>query len=108
MDMMYMPDALNAAIQLMEADAVRLKHRNAFNIASMSFDPEGIYQAIKKYVPDFEMGYDIDPLKQAIADSWPDCMDDTCAREEWGWKPHYDLDAMTKDMLEKLRVKLSK
>ena len=108
MDMMYMPDALNAAIQLMEADAVRLKHRNAFNIASMSFDPEGIYQAIKKYVPDFEIGYDIDPLKQAIADSWPDCMDDTCAREEWGWKPHYDLDAMTKDMLEKLRVKLSK
>ena len=108
MDMMYMPDALNAAIQLMEADATRLKHRNAFNIASMSFAPEGIYKAIKKYVPGFEMSYDVDPLKQAIADSWPDCMDDTCAREEWDWQPHYDLDAMTVDMLEKLRVKLNK
>ena len=108
MDMMYMPDALNAAIQLMEADATRLKHRNAFNIASMSFAPEGIYKAIKEYVPGFEMSYDVDPLKQAIADSWPDCMDDTCAREEWDWQPHYDLDAMTVDMLEKLRVKLNK
>lgn len=108
MDMMYMPDALNAAIQLMEADVTRLKHRNAFNIASMSFDPEGIYKAIKKYVPDFEMTYEVDPLKQSIADSWPDCMDDTCAREEWGWKPHYDLDSMTIDMLDKLRVKLNK
>ena len=108
MDMMYMPDALNAAIQLMEADVKRLKHRNAFNIASMSFDPEGIYKAIKKYVPDFEMTYEVDPLKQSIADSWPDCMDDTCAREEWGWKPHYDLDSMTIDMLDKLRVKLNK
>lgn len=108
MDMMYMPDALNAAIQLMEADVTRLKHRNAFNIASMSFDPEGIYKAIKKYVPDFEMTYEVDPLKQSIADSWPDCMDDTCAREEWGWKPHYDLDFMTIDMLDKLRVKLNK
>lgn len=108
MDMMYMPDALNAAIQLMEADVTRLKHRNAFNIASMSFDPEGIYKAIKKYVPDFEMTYEVDPLKQSIADSWPDCMDDTCAREECGWKPHYDLDSMTIDMLDKLRVKLNK
>lgn len=108
MDMMYMPDALNAAIQLMEADVTRLKHRNAFNIASMSFDPEGIYKAIKKCVPDFEMTYEVDPLKQSIADSWPDCMDDTCAREEWGWKPHYDLDSMTIDMLDKLRVKLNK
>ena len=108
MDMMYMPDALNAAIQLMEADVTRLKHRNAFNIASMSFDPEGIYKAIKKYVPDFEMTYEVDPLKQSIADSWPDCMDDTCAREEWGWKPHYDLDSMTIDMIDKLRVKLNK
>ena len=107
MDMMYMPDALNAAIQLMEADPSRLKHRNAFNIASMSFDPEEIYRAIKKRVPGFEMGYEVDPLKQAIADSWPDCMDDSCAREEWGWKPQYDLESMTEDMLEKLRVKLS-
>ncbi len=106
MDMMYMPDALNAAIMLMEANPEKLLHRNAFNIASMSFDPEMIYQAIRKYMPGFEMVYDIDPLKQRIADSWPDRMDDTCAREEWGWKPKYDLDAMTVDMLEKLRLRL--
>ena len=108
MDMMYMPDALNAAITLMEADPARLKHRNAFNIASMSFAPETIYAAIKKHVPDFEMVYDVDPLKQSIADSWPDCMDDSCARAEWDWKPQYDLESMTVDMLEKLRVKLNK
>ena len=106
MDMMYMPDALNAAIQLMEADPAKLIHRNAFNIAAMSFDPEIIYQEIRKHVPSFEMIYDIDPLKQRIADSWPDSLDDTCAREEWGWKPAYDLESMTVDMLEKLRAKL--
>ncbi len=106
MDMMYMPDALNAAISLMEADPKRLKHRNAFNIASMSFDPEEIYRTIKKYVPDFEMAYGVDPLKQSIADSWPDSMDDSCAREEWDWKPQFDLDTMTVDMLEKLKDKL--
>ena len=108
MDMMYMPDALNAAIMLMEADPTKLIHRNAFNIASMSFDPETIYQAIKKHVPQFEMIYDIDPLEQRIADSWPDSLDDTCAREEWGWKPAYNLESMTVDMLEKLREKLKK
>lgn len=108
MDMMYMPDALNAAITLMEADPTKLIHRNAFNIASMSFDPETIYQAIKKHVPEFQMIYDVDPLKQRIADSWPDSLDDTCAREEWGWKPAYDLESMTVDMLEKLREKLKK
>lgn len=108
MDMIYMPDALNAAISLMEADPTRLKHRNAFNIASMSFAPETIYQAIKKYVPDFEMEYRVDPLKQSIADSWPDCLDDTCARQEWDWMPKFDLDSMTKDMLEKLRARINK
>ena len=106
MDMMYMPDALNAAIQLMEADPARLVHRNAFNIASMSFAPEEIYAAIKKYKSDFEMVYDVDPLKQAIASSWPDSLDDTCARQEWDWAPHYDLDSMTRDMLEKLEARL--
>lgn len=105
MDMMYMPDALHAAIQLMEADPSRLKHRNAFNIASMSFDPEIICAQIRKYVPDFEMEYRIDPLRQAIAESWPNMMDDTCAREEWDWAPQYDLDIMTRDMLEKLKQK---
>lgn len=105
MDMMYMPDALHAAIQLMEADPSRLKHRNAFNIASMSFDPEIICAQIRKYLPDFEMEYRIDPLRQAIAESWPNMMDDTCAREEWDWAPQYDLDTMTRDMLEKLKEK---
>lgn len=108
MDMMYMPDALNAAISLMEANPDRLVHRNGFNIASMSFDPEEIYNAIRKYVPDFEMEYDVDPLKQSIAESWPDKMDDSCARAEWDWKPTYDLDSMTVDMLEKLRARLLK
>ena len=108
MDMMYMPDAINAAISLMEADPERLKHRNAFNIASMSFDPEMIYAAIRKHVPDFEMTYQIDPLKQSIADSWPDSLDDSCAREEWDWMPQFDLESMTVEMHEKLRAKLNK
>ena len=77
MDMMYMPDGLHAAISLMEADPTRLVHRNGFNIASMSFDPEEIFNAIKRYKPDFEMEYDVDPLKQGIADSWPDSLDDS-------------------------------
>ena len=108
MDMIYMPDALKASIMLMEADPTRLVHRNAFNIASMSFAPETVFAAIKKHKPDFEMTYDVDPLKQGIADSWPDMMDDSCARNEWDWKPTYDLESMTKDMLEKLAVKLGK
>lgn len=106
MDMMYMPDALNAAISLMEADPTRLVHRNSFNIASMSFDPETIFAAIKKHIPSFEMSYEVDPLKQRIANSWPDSLDDTCARQEWDWKPAFDLESMTADMLEKLSAKL--
>ena len=106
MDMMYMPDGLHAAISLMEADPTRLVHRNGFNIASMSFDPEEIFNAIKRYKPDFEMEYDVDPLKQGIANSWPDSLDDSCARAEWDWKPQYDLDAMTVDMLKNLEAKL--
>ena len=108
MDMMYMPDALNGAIKLMEADPSRLIHRNAFNIASMSFAPETIYEAIRREVPGFVMEYQPDPLKQSIADSWPDSMDDSCARQEWDWKPEYDLEAMTRDMLAKLRARLLK
>lgn len=106
MDMMYMPDALRAAIELMEADPTRLIHHNGFNVASMSFDPERIYAEIKKHKPQFEMVYDVDPLKQSIAESWPDIMDDSCARQEWDWKPQYGLEEMTKDMLEKLALKL--
>ena len=105
MDMMYMPDALRAAIEIMEADPSRLVHRNSFNIASMSFDPEVIYHKIKEYIPEFEMEYQVDPLRQSIADSWPNKLDDTCARVEWDWKPEYNLDGMTRDMIEKLRIK---
>ena len=108
MDMMYMPDALRAAITIMEADPTRLVHHNGFNITAMSFAPETIYAEIKKLKPDFEMVYDVDPLKQSIAESWPDKMDDTCARREWGWAPNYDLRRMTIDMLENLEKKLGK
>lgn len=106
MDMMYMPDALKAATDIMEADPSRLIHRNAFNVASMSFDPEGVLAAIRKYIPDAKMRYEVDPVRQAIADSWPNKMDDSCARAEWDWKPSYDLDEMTKDMIKHLREKL--
>lgn len=108
MDMMYMPDALRAAIEIMEADPTKLVHRNSFNIASMSFEPDAIYQQIRKSLPDFEMEYQVDPLRQAIAESWPNSLDDTCAREEWGWQPEYDLDAMTKDMLAKLKERFGR
>ena len=106
--MMYMPDALHAIVMLMEADPDKLIHRNSFNIASMSFDPEMIYAEIRKHYPDFEMEYRIDELRQKIADSWPDSLDDTCAREEWGWKPRYDLSSMTTDMIMHLKQKLHK
>lgn len=106
MDMMYMPDALRAAVEIMEADPSKLIHRNSFNIASMSFDPEILYNKIKEHVPEFKMEYELDPLRQSIADSWPDSLDDTCAREEWGWKPEFGLEEMTQDMLVNLRKKL--
>lgn len=108
MDMMYMPDALRAAVEIMEADPSKLVHRNSFNIASMSFEPNTIYQNIRKYLPEFEMQYQVDPLRQAIAESWPNSLDDACAREEWGWKPEYDLDAMTQDMLAKLKERFGR
>ena len=106
MDMMYMPDALHAAIQLMEADPSRLKHRNSFNIASMSFEPEQLFAKIREYIPGLKVRYEVDPVRQAIATSWPDSMDDSCAREEWDWKPTFTLDAMTVDMIENLRKRL--
>jgi len=106
LDMMYMPDAIKAAIDLMEADPAKLKHRNAFNVTAMSFDPEKIAASIKKVIPEFVLEYDVDPVRQAIANSWPNSMDDSAAREEWGWKPDYDLEAMTKDMLDVLSKKL--
>jgi nucleoside-diphosphate-sugar epimerase len=105
MDMMYMPDALRAMVELMEADPAKLRHRNSFNIASMSFTPEIIYNEIRKHIPDFEMTYRVDPVKQGIAEGWPDNLDDTCAREEWGWKPEWDLASMTEDMIRAIRAK---
>lgn len=106
MDMLYMPDALKAVVDLMEADSYKLIHRNAFNITAMSLTPEILDESIKKYMPDFKLDYDVDPVRQAIAESWPNSLDDSAAREEWGWKPEYDLDKMTKDMLENLEKKL--
>lgn len=106
MDMMYMPDAIDAIVDLMNAPADKLVNRNAFNITAMSFEPEEIAASIKKFMPDFTMDYDVDPVRQGIADSWPNSIDTTCAKEEWGFNPKYDLDAMTKEMLEKLTEKL--
>jgi NAD-dependent nucleotide-diphosphate-sugar epimerase len=108
MDMMYMPDALRATIELMEADPTKLIHRNSFNLASMSFEPTEIIAEVKRLVPEFEVKFEIDELRQSIADSWPNSMDDSCARAEWGWKPEYDLRAMSEDMVLKLRQKFGK
>ncbi|MEA3479744.1 MAG: NAD-dependent epimerase/dehydratase family protein [Bacteroidota bacterium] len=108
LDMMYMPDALDAAINLMEADPDKLKHRNAFNVSAMSFDPEIIAAEIKKHIPDFVMDYDVDLVKKGIADSWPNKMDDSSAREEWGWSPKFDLESMTVDMLKVIGEKHQK
>ncbi|SOC39585.1 L-threonine 3-dehydrogenase [Ureibacillus acetophenoni] len=106
MDMMYMPDALQAVVDLMEADPSNLKHRNAFNISAMSFEPSQIAAEIKKHIPTFEMTYEVDPVRQKIADSWPNSIDSSAAIEEWGFKVEYDLEKMTVDMLGKLKTKL--
>ena len=106
MDMLYMPDALKAVVDLMEADPSKLKDRNAFNITAMSLTPEILEESIKKYMPEFKLSYDVDPIRQAIAESWPNSLDDSAAREQWGWKPSFDLDKMTVDMLENLSKKL--
>ncbi len=105
MDMMYMPDALQAAVDIMRAKPQYLKHRNSFNIASMSFDPELLAAAIREEIPGFRMKYSVDPVRQAIADSWPNKMDDSCARKEWGWTPKYGLTEMVSDMIVNLRKK---
>jgi nucleoside-diphosphate-sugar epimerase len=105
LDMMYMTDALEAIMRLMEADAARLKHRNAFNVTAMSVDPETIAASIRKHVPHFELGYSVDPVRQSIADQWPDRIDAAAAREEWDFQAAYDLDRMTGEMLQKLREK---
>lgn len=106
LDMMYMPDAIRATVELMEADPARLTHRNAFNIAALNFTPAELATEIRRHLPDFQIDYDIDPVRQRIADSWPESLDDTAAREEWGWRPEYDLPAVVDDMLRELRLKL--
>jgi nucleoside-diphosphate-sugar epimerase len=108
LDMMYMPDALDAAINIMEADPTKLIHRNSFNVTAMHFDPEEIYAEIRKHKPDFKMIYEHDETRQKIADSWPNWMDDSCARAEWGFNPKYNLETMTIDMLDKLSKKFGK
>jgi nucleoside-diphosphate-sugar epimerase len=106
LDMMYMPDAIRAMVQLMEADAAKLAHRNAFNITAMSFTPRMLADEIRKHIPEFTIDYEVDTVRQAIADSWPNSMDDSCARAEWGWKPEYDLARMTRDMITVLSHKV--
>ncbi|MDR3021723.1 MAG: L-threonine 3-dehydrogenase [Clostridiales bacterium] len=107
MDMMYMPDAIDSIVNLLNADPAKLVHRNAFNITAMSFDPEQIAASIKKFMPEFTMSYNVDPVRQSIADSWPNSIDASAAKKEWGFAPKYDLDKMTLDMLQKLSVKLN-
>jgi nucleoside-diphosphate-sugar epimerase len=107
LDMMYMPDAIKAAIDVMEAEPSRLAHRNAFNVTGMNFTPKELGAEICKHIPGFRMDYRIDPVRQAIADSWPNSLDDSAARQEWDWNPCYDLAAMVRDMLENLEKKLA-
>ena len=105
LDMMYMPDAIKAAIQLMETDNSRLVQRNGYNITAMSFCPRELAEEIRKWIPEFTIDYQIDPIRQAIADSWPNSMDDRVARQEWNWLPDYNLSGMTEDMIKKLKEK---
>ena len=108
MDMMYMPDALKACTDLMDAPAENLVHRNSFNVTAMSFSPKELFAAIKKRVPEAIFNYEVDPVKNKISASWPDNMDDSCARDEWGWNPHWLLDNMVDDMLKEIGKKVRK
>ena len=104
--MMYMPDAISPLLNLAVADATNLKHHADFNVNAMSFTPNELAVAIRKRLPEFRIEYEIDPLRQGIADSWPDKLDDTVARNEWGWSPKFGLDELVDDMLENLSIKL--
>ena len=106
LDMLYMPDALNACSQLMEADPDKLIHRNSFNVTAMSFCPADLCADIKQRIPQFEMDYQINPVMKSIAASWPDSMDDSCARNEWGWNPVWGRQMMVDDMLQVLSARL--
>jgi nucleoside-diphosphate-sugar epimerase len=100
--MMYMPDCIKATLDLMDADLAQLEHHADFNLAAMSFAARDLAAQIQQHMPGFAVRYDPDPVRQAIADSWPKSIDDSAAREEWGWQPEYDLAAMTADMIDKL------
>jgi len=102
--MMYMPDCIKATLDLMNADLSRLRHHADFNLAAISFSPRELADEIRKHIPEFSISYEPDS-RQAIADSWPKTIDDSSAREEWGWEPFYDLAAMTADMLKNLRIR---
>jgi nucleoside-diphosphate-sugar epimerase len=100
--MMYMPDAVRATLELMEADTKRITIRSGYNIGAISFSPREIAAEIKKHIPQFTVGYQPD-FRQQIADTWPQSIDDSTARHDWGWQPQYDLAAMTRDMLTNLK-----
>ena len=100
--MMYMPDAIRATIELMEAPENKISVRTSYNISAMSFSPEEIATEIQKHRPGFSINYEPD-YRQSIADSWPQSIDDSVASKDWGWKPEYDLAKMTKDMFENLK-----
>ncbi len=102
--MMYMPDCIKATLDLAEAPFEKLIHHSDFNLAAFSVTPVGITESIRKYIPNFTCTYEPD-FRQAIADSWPNSIDDSVARAEWGWRPDWDLDSMTRDMLEKLSLR---
>lgn len=102
LDMMYMPDAIRASMELMDADASKLVHRNAFNVTAMQLSPETLAAEIRAHLPDFTIDYDIDPAREAIAQTWPRRLDDSAARDEWGWQPEYDVATMTADMIQNI------
>jgi nucleoside-diphosphate-sugar epimerase len=106
LDMMYMPDAIAAMMAVMEADPARLRHRNAYNVTAMSVTPAEFAEEIRKHIPRFVIDFDVDPVRQAIADSWPRSLDDSAARDDWNWAPRYDLATMAADMLSRLRSRI--
>jgi nucleoside-diphosphate-sugar epimerase len=103
--MLYMPDAIKATVDLMEAPAEKVKIRSSYNLGGFSFTPDELAASIKKHIPDFSIGYQPD-FRQAIADSWPGSIDDSRAKQDWGWKPDYDMEDMVKDMLDNVRLKI--
>jgi len=103
--MMYIPDAIRGTLELMNAPVEEVKVRSSYNISAMSFDPEEVAASIRKFIPGFTISYKPD-FRQAIANSWPQHIDDSAAREDWAWTHEYDLDAMSKDMIDNLRIML--